>query len=218
MNQTLNKVTKKHFSFRQDNQSTFSISSHEPGGDTYIFSLYGRSNSTEPTIFLVRQRDGKVVLSATRSGLTSTFQIYAGDARTTGIDNSQKGLAPVTLQLDRPDSVWSLADAEGKEAKYAWMKASTVNVDGIGKITGLLRRNYKLVSRDRPDDVLAVFSSNQVSFTTGTIQLEASGVSMGDRFEHLALMTLACQNARNLQGTNVNPVGNLSALPTGGGG
>jgi hypothetical protein len=216
MTSTMNEATKRHFTFQQADKGTFSFSSHEPGGDAYIFQLRGRANSAEPSIFLVRQGDNEVVLSATRSGLTSTFQIYAGDARATGGANNDKELTRVTLQLDQPDSIWSLVDAEGKETKYAWVKASRVTVDGVGKSSGLMRRSYKLVARDRPDDVLAVFLGNQGFSITGTMQVEGGGVSLGERFEHLALMTLACQNARDLQGTNTNPVGNLSALPIAG--
>jgi hypothetical protein len=215
---TVNEATKSHYSFRQGDKSTFSFSSHERGGDTYIFQLRGRASSAEPTVFLVRQSDNEVVLSATRSGLTSTFQIYAGDARTADDGDGGKGLARVTLQLDQPDSIWSLADAEGKGTEYAWVKTSRVNVDGVGKTSGLMRRSYKLVARDRPDDALAVFLGNQGFSVTGTMQLEERGVSLGEHFEHMALMTLACQNARDLQGTNTNPVGNLGTLPIGGAG
>lgn len=213
---TLNDATPNHFTYHQHDKSTLSISPQDSVGDAYIFQLRSRFNSTEPSIFLMRQRDSEVVLSATRSGLTSTFEIYNGDTRATSNNDSEKAKAQVTLQLDRPNSVWSLADVSGKETKYAWIKAPGVKVDGVGKISGLLRRNYKLVSQDEPDEVLAIFSSNQASSIAGTIQFEAGGINLGDHFKHLALMTLACQNTRNLQGTNTNPVGNLGALPIGG--
>ncbi|VUC20108.1 unnamed protein product [Clonostachys rosea] len=173
---------------------------------SYSVNVSERKIGDRPFIFLydgaINEKGPKdTVLAAGRLQTSTAFKIYLGDPASDD-DDYDRSLAWEAMDIERPESTWSLDFPDyDLRRDFTWKKTKHVAVDGVDKPSRLLARNWKLTSKNDPDEILAVFTGDSgFSRGGGTLQIN---VDWGDQFEHMVLMTLVCQFLKNKQPTRL---------------
>ncbi|CAG9943077.1 unnamed protein product [Clonostachys rosea f. rosea IK726] len=169
---------------------------------SYSTNVGERKIGDKPFIFLYKgpinqQGPRTTVLAAGRLQTSAAFKIYLGDPKSDYSDYN-KSLAWEAMDIERPESTWSLDFPDyDLRREFVWKKTKHIAVDGVDKPSRLLARNWKLTSKNDPDDILAVFTGDS-GFSRGRGILQIN-VDWGAHFEHMVLMTLVCQFLKHKQ-------------------
>ncbi|VUC25833.1 unnamed protein product [Clonostachys rosea] len=144
--------------------------------DSYTVDVKQRPFGEYPFIFLYKlsktQPEHKdIVLAAGRLVTSSAFKIYLGDPKCC-YEDYDKSLPWEKMNIERPESTWSLVFAESDLRRdFIWKKTRRIAVDGVEKPSHLLAQNWKLSCANDPDDVLAIFTGDLTLSRGDTLQI-----------------------------------------------
>ncbi|CAG9977295.1 unnamed protein product [Clonostachys byssicola] len=202
---------------KQDSSGGYRYEPEKGDADSFTVDIKQRPIGENPFIFLYRdsrtQQDQKdIALAAGRLSTSSSFKIYLGDPKCY-FEDYDKSLPWEKMNIERPESTWSLGFAESDLRRdFIWKKTRRIAVDGVDKPSRLLAQNWKLTCANDPDDVLAIFTGDLGLSRGGTLQID---VDWGIQFEHMVLITLVCQFSKHKQPASQSSGSSLATAPGG---